>query len=159
MLLVSASGGLMSKLLPVQMSSAACWKRNAKPTVSSTWRSGSKPRGRKNTRSIATPTAAMVNAATGIASSHEPVVQITDSATYPPSRKEDPCERLTIRITPKISDRQLPTRNSSAPYEIPLKAWVSQNCVFIPSPTPLKSPRRDELTLRRLRLTASAVDR
>ena len=87
MLLVSASGGLMSKLLPVQMSSAACWKRNAKPTVSSTWRSGSNPKGRKNTRSITTPTRAMVKAATGIASSHEPVVQITDSATYPPRRK------------------------------------------------------------------------
>src|SRR5215831_18749428 len=40
-------------------------------------------------------------------------------------------------MTPKISERPLPTRNSSAPYEMPLKAWVSQNCVFIPSPTPL----------------------
>ncbi len=54
-LLVSASGGLMSKLLPVQMSSAACWKRKAKPTVNSTWRSGSNPSGRRKMRSIAKP--------------------------------------------------------------------------------------------------------
>ena len=71
----------MSKLLPLQMSSAACWNRNAKPTVSSTWRSGSKPSGRRKMRSITRPTSAMASAATGIASSHEPVVQITDSAT------------------------------------------------------------------------------
>src|SRR5262245_24758357 len=37
-----------------------------------------------------------------------------------------------MRITPKISERPLPTRNNRAPYEIPLKAWISQNCVFIP---------------------------
>ena len=60
MLLVSASGGLMSKLLPVQMSSAACWNRKAKPTVSSTWRSGSKPSGRRKMRSISRPSSAMV---------------------------------------------------------------------------------------------------
>src|SRR5215472_17522224 len=48
-------------------------------------------------------------------------------------------------MTPKISERPLPTRNSSAPYEMPLKAWVSQNCVFIPSPTPLRSRKPDEL--------------
>src|SRR6185437_9375437 len=34
-------------------------------------------------------------------------------------------------MTPKISDRPLPTRNSSAPYEIPLKVWTTQNCVFM----------------------------
>ena len=39
------------------------------------------PNGRKNTRSITKPISATVTAATGIASSHEPVVQITDSAT------------------------------------------------------------------------------
>ena len=48
----SAAGGWMIRLSPPQMSSAACWKRNAKPTVSSTWRSGSKPSGRRNMRSI-----------------------------------------------------------------------------------------------------------
>ena len=81
MLCVSAAGGLMSKVLPVQISSAACWNRKAKPTVSSTCRSGSKPSGRRKTRSITRPSSATVTAATGIASSHEPVVQITDSAT------------------------------------------------------------------------------
>ena len=81
MLPVSASGGLMSKLLPVQMSSAACWNRNAKPTVSSTCRSGSNPSGRRKIRSISSPTTAIANAATGSASSQEPVVQITVSAT------------------------------------------------------------------------------
>ena len=80
-LLVNTSGGLMSKLLPVQMSSAACWNRNAKPTVSSTCRSGSNPSGRRKIRSISRPTAAIDNAATGSASAHDPVVQITDSAT------------------------------------------------------------------------------
>src|SRR5262249_354417 len=131
----------------------ACWKRNAKPTVSNTCRNGSKPKGRKNTRSISKPTTATANAATGIASAHEPDVQITDSATYPPRRKEEPCARLTIRITPKIGDRPLPTRKSSAPYEIPLKTWVSQNCVFIPSPTPLEIAKA-----RRAYLTTAAAD-
>jgi branched-chain amino acid transport system permease protein len=51
-----------------------------KPTVSSTCRSGSKPNGRKNTRSITRPISATVTAATGIANSQEPVVQITDKA-------------------------------------------------------------------------------
>ncbi len=41
MLCVNAAGGLMSMLLPPQMSSAPCWNRKAKPTVSSTWRSTS----------------------------------------------------------------------------------------------------------------------
>ena len=81
MLLVSASGGLISKLLPVQISSAACWNRNAKPTVSNNCRNGSKPNGRKKNRSISRPSAAIDKAATGIANTHEPVVQITDSAT------------------------------------------------------------------------------
>ena len=71
----------MSNGLPVQISSAACWNRKAKPTVSSTCRSGSKPSGRKNTRSITRPISAMETAATGIANSQEPVVQITDNAT------------------------------------------------------------------------------
>ena len=71
----------MSNGLPPQMSSAACWNRNAKPTVSSTCRSGSNPSGRRNTRSITSPISATAKAATGMASSHEPVVQITDSAT------------------------------------------------------------------------------
>jgi len=71
----------MSKLLPVQMSRAACWKRKAKPTVSSTWRNGSKPSGRRNTRSMTSPMSAIAMAATGSASSQEPVVQITESAT------------------------------------------------------------------------------
>ena len=81
MLWVNASGGLISKLLPVQISSAACWNRNAKPTVSSTWRSGSKPSGRRKMRSISRPIRATDKAATGIASSQEPVVQITVRAT------------------------------------------------------------------------------
>src|SRR5262245_14387851 len=34
-----------------------------------------------------------------------------------------------IRITPKISERPLPTRNRRAPYEMPLKVWISQNRV------------------------------
>ena len=55
MLCDSTAGGLMSKLLPVQRSSAACWNRKAKPTVSRTWRSGSKPSCRRKTRSIASP--------------------------------------------------------------------------------------------------------
>src|SRR5262249_52426389 len=59
----------------------------------------------------------------------------------------------TIRITPKISDRPLPTRKSSAPYEIPLKTWVSQNCVFIPRPTPLEIAKA-----RRAYLTTAAAD-
>ena len=46
-----------------------------------TWRSGSKPSGCRNTRSMIRPRQAMATAATGIASSQEPVVQITDSAT------------------------------------------------------------------------------
>src|SRR5262249_60045838 len=58
-----------------------------------------------------------------------------------------------IRMTPKISDRPLPTRKSSAPYEIPLKTWVSQNCVFIPSPTPLEIAKA-----RRAYLTTAAAD-
>ena len=32
-----------------------------------------------------------------------------------------------MRITPKISVRPLASRNSSAPYETPLKIWISQN--------------------------------
>ena len=41
-----------------------------------------------------------------------------------------------MRMTPKINDSPLPTRNSSAPYDMPLKAWMTQNCVFI---SPLES--------------------
>ena len=40
-----------------------------------------------------------------------------------------------MRMTPKISDRPLPTRNSNAPYETPLNAWISQKFRFIP-PSP-----------------------
>lgn len=64
----------LCRLLPM-------WRELLKPTVSSTWRSGSKPSGRRNTRSIARPTSAMASAASGRASSQDPVVQITDSAT------------------------------------------------------------------------------
>ena len=51
------------------------------------------------------------------------------SPTYPPRRKYEPWARLTIRMTPKTSDRPLPRRNSMAPYEIPLNACVSQNSI------------------------------
>ena len=37
--------------------------------------------GRRNTRSITSPISATAKPATGMASSHDPVVQITDSAT------------------------------------------------------------------------------
>ncbi len=78
---LAALGGVISKLLPLHRSSAACWNRKANPTVSSTCRSGSNPSGRRKMRSISSPTTAMASAATGSASSHEPVLQITDSAT------------------------------------------------------------------------------
>src|SRR5579863_10521543 len=41
-----------------------------------------------------------------------------------------------MRMTPKISDSPLPTRNSNAPYEMPLKVWISQNCAPKISPIP-----------------------
>ena len=34
---------------------------------------------------------------------------------------------LTMRITPKMSERPLARRKRSAPYETPLKSWVIQN--------------------------------
>ena len=57
------------------------------------------------------------------------VLETVVSPTYPPSRKYEPWARLTIRMTPKTSDRPLPRRNSMAPYEIPLNACVSQNSI------------------------------
>ena len=80
MLCVNTAGGLMSMLLPPQISSAPCWNRKAKPTVSSSWRNGSKPSGRRNTRSIAMPITATASAATGSESAQEPVAAMTDSA-------------------------------------------------------------------------------
>ena len=80
MLCVNAAGGLMSILLPPQMSSAACWNRKAKPTVSSTCRNGSKPSGRRNTRSIVKPMTATASAATGSDSAQDPVALMTDKA-------------------------------------------------------------------------------
>src|SRR5579864_531647 len=196
MLFDSVAGGVMSMLLPPQMSSAPCWNKKAKPTVSSTCRKTSlsmatidtrlkttyvpiapmaatapnllqllatkcghaaltvrpikmpmpsaiaalrrysNPSERKNNRSIAIPISAIASAAAGIDRAHEPVALITDSAMYPPHKKYAPWERLTIRMTPKISDRPLPTRNSSAPYEIPLNVWTIHNCVFISPPHP-----------------------
>ena len=65
--------------------------------------------------SVVAALAAIANAATGSASAHEPVVQMTERATYPPNRKYEPCDRLTMRITPKMSERPLPTRNNRAP--------------------------------------------
>ena len=66
MLCVNALGGLMSMLLPPQMSSAPCWNRKAKPTVSSTCRSTSLSIGTmemrlntKNETMVATATAAI----------------------------------------------------------------------------------------------------
>src|SRR5262245_47299909 len=50
---------------------------------------------------------------------------------------------LTIRIMPKMRERPPASRKSSAPYEIPLNAWVIQNSIrFLPPtpPTPLPHP-------------------
>jgi hypothetical protein len=42
-------------------------------------------------------------------------------------------------MTPKISDKPLPTRNRRAPYEMPLKAWLSQNRVSTAARTGFRS--------------------
>src|SRR3989442_8526709 len=41
--------------------------------------------------------------------------------------KYEPWARLTTRITPKMSESPLASRNRSAPYDRPLKVWVTQN--------------------------------
>src|SRR6267143_5077434 len=41
--------------------------------------------------------------------------------------KYEPGARLTTRITPKMSESPLASRNRRAPYDTPLKVWVTQN--------------------------------
>src|SRR6266850_6207411 len=41
--------------------------------------------------------------------------------------KYEPWARLTTRITPKMSESPLASRNRRAPYERPLNVWVTQN--------------------------------
>ena len=53
----------------------------ATPNAMIPLRTNSSPPDRRKSRSISRPTTAMVSAATGIARYHEPVVQITVSAT------------------------------------------------------------------------------
>src|SRR5207248_5722670 len=48
--------------------------------------------------------------------------------------KYEPCARLTTRITPKINESPLASRKSSAPYDRPLKVWVTQNSRVTGSP-------------------------
>src|SRR5262245_2389166 len=47
---------------------------------------------------------------------------------------------LTMRIIPKMRERPPARRKSSAPYEIPLNAWVIQNSIGDLPPTPPAPP-------------------
>src|SRR5262249_33900466 len=77
--------------------------------------------------------------------------------------KYEPCARFTTRITPKISDRPLASRNSSAPYDRPLKVCVTQNPPVTGSPRlrlRLARPRsQPQQTPRVLRQDAGPVAR
>src|SRR5258705_2553474 len=41
-----------------------------------------------------------------------------------PSMKNEPCAKLTMRVTPKISDRPAATRNSDEAPARPLRSWT-----------------------------------
>src|ERR1700704_998596 len=42
-----------------------------------------------------------------------------------PSRKNEPWAKLTMRVTPKISDKPADTRNSDEAPARPLRSWTS----------------------------------
>src|SRR6267143_5566395 len=71
--------------------------------------------------------------------------------------------RLTTRITPKMSESPLASRNRSAPYDRPLKVWVTQNSGVTGSPRLglrlAHPPTQAEQTPRVLRQDAGAIPR
>src|SRR3989442_12645360 len=69
--------------------------------------------------------------------------------------KYEPWARLTTRITPKMSESPLASRNRSAPYDGPLKVWVTQNSAV----TGARPHSQVEQTPRVLRQDAGAVPR
>src|SRR2546428_425230 len=69
--------------------------------------------------------------------------------------KYEPWARLTTRITPKMSESPLASRNRSAPYDRPLKVWVTQNSAV----TGARPHSQVEQTPRVLRQDAGAVPR
>src|SRR5439155_605943 len=69
--------------------------------------------------------------------------------------KYEPWARLTTRITPKMSESPLASRNRSAPYDRPLKVWVTQNSAV----TGARPHSQAEQTPRVLRQDAGAVPR
>ena len=70
---------------------------------------------RRKKRSMPRPMSATESAPDKSASGKLFVFKTVVSPTYPPRRKYEPWARLTIRMTPKTSDRPLPRRNSMAP--------------------------------------------
>jgi len=46
----------------------------------------------------------------------------SEYATYTPSMKNEPCAKLTMRLTPKISDKPAATKNKDEAEANPLRA-------------------------------------
>src|SRR2546422_1876094 len=72
--------------------------------------------------------------------------------------KYEPCARLTTRITPKMSDSPLARRNRRAPYDRPLKVWVTQNSA-VTGPRHAEPHSQAEQTPRVLRQDPGAIPR
>src|SRR6267378_561735 len=73
--------------------------------------------------------------------------------------KYEPWARLTTRITPKISESPLASRNRRAPYDTPLKVWVTQNSAVTGARRLARPHSQAEQAPRVLRQDAGAVPR
>ena len=83
--------------------------------------------------SIAAPSAAASAPAASAASqkpsaesSNAPSACPAEYATYAPSMKNDPCAKLTMRVTPKISVRPTAIRNSDDADARPFSSWTAR---------------------------------
>ncbi len=105
-LVVSSFGGLMSMLLPPQMSSAPCWNRKAKPTVSSTWRSTSLSIGRMEMRLNTKNNTMLATAATATNCGQLAATAGSARATAKATRMAMPKAMTALRRWAKPSERR-----------------------------------------------------
>src|SRR5260370_40909466 len=73
--------------------------------------------------------------------------------------KYEPWARVTTRITPKISESPLASRNRRAPYDTPLKVWVTQNSAVTGGRRVARAPPQAGQAPRGLREDAGAGPR
>src|SRR5690348_11500071 len=64
----------------------------------------------------------------------------------------EPCAKLTIRVTPKISDRPADTRNSDEAAASPFRSWMTKEAKV--TPRSVGGPHLPDLLVARQRVLA-----